>query len=181
MDEELLVWIDVECTTLKPEDGVLLEVGAIVTDWDLNERGTFHELVYNHGDWKESMDDFVCNMHTENGLLDDLDRLGENDGSLPFMVQDRLVDFIDSFAGKPKNKMPAGNNVQRFDLDWLACHMPGVPERMFYRTLDISTLWEAIRVRRRGERPPKNEAHRVLDDCRESMQLWKMWCELTGL
>lgn len=181
MEDELLVWIDVECTTLKPKEGVLLEIGAIVTDYDLNEKDQFHELIAHVMPLDNMMDDYVRDMHTKNGLLADLKEI-ENDGNqlLP-RVEKRFGIFLGSLGVEKKNLMPAGNNVQKFDLGWLEEHMPSIPEMMFYRTLDISTLWEAVRVRGKGKRPPKNDAHRVLDDCRESMKLWRTWCELTGL
>lgn len=68
-----LLWLDFETNGLH-EHGYrvhVLEVAAVVTDSGLNELAVFEPVVLRAPDEAyAAMDDFVLNMHTENGLLD---------------------------------------------------------------------------------------------------------------
>ena len=44
MDKKIL-WVDLEMTGLNPEKDKILEVAAIITDWDFNEIATFESAV----------------------------------------------------------------------------------------------------------------------------------------
>src|SRR3954447_24996139 len=70
-----LVWIDCEMTGLDLRADALIEVAALVTDFDLTVLGEGVDLVVKPPtDALEQMDDFVRTMHTSSGLLDELDR-----------------------------------------------------------------------------------------------------------
>ena len=60
-----LVWIDCEMTGLDLEKDALIEVAALVTDFDLNVLGDGVDLVVKPPqEALDQMDDFVRNMHT---------------------------------------------------------------------------------------------------------------------
>ena len=66
-----IVWIDCEMTGLSLERDALIEVAALVTDFELNQLGDGVDLVIAPpAEALEQMDDFVRGMHTSSGLLD---------------------------------------------------------------------------------------------------------------
>ena len=68
-----IVWIDCEMTGLSLENDALIEVAALVTDFELNQLGDGVDLVIAPpAAALEQMDDFVRGMHTASGLLEEL-------------------------------------------------------------------------------------------------------------
>ena len=65
-----LVWLDMEMSGLDPATCVPLEVAIIITSADLTEIDTFHTVIHQDDPALESMNDFVRDMHTGNGLLE---------------------------------------------------------------------------------------------------------------
>ena len=71
---ERLVWIDCEMTGLSLETDALVEVAALVTDFDLNVLGEGIDVLIKPPQAAlDQMIDFVRNMHVTSGLLDELD------------------------------------------------------------------------------------------------------------
>ena len=66
-----LVWIDCEMTGLDLGADALIEVAALVTDFELNVLGEGVDIVVKPPpEALDQMDDFVRNMHTVSGLLE---------------------------------------------------------------------------------------------------------------
>ncbi len=71
---ERLVWIDCEMTGLDYVADALIEIAAVVTDYDLNVLGDGVDLVIKPpAEALDQMDDFVRSMHEKSGLLEELD------------------------------------------------------------------------------------------------------------
>ncbi len=72
-----LVWIDCEMTGLDVSSDALIEVAVVVTDGDLTivDPG-MDVLITPPAEALDNMNDFVRNMHTSSGLLDDLRDVG---------------------------------------------------------------------------------------------------------
>jgi len=71
---ERLVWIDCEMTGLDYVSDALIEIAAVVTDYDLKVLGDGVDLVIKPpAEAVAQMDDFVRSMHEKSGLLDELD------------------------------------------------------------------------------------------------------------
>ena len=69
-----LVWIDCEMTGLDLGADALIEVAALVTDFDLNVLGDGVDLIVKPpAEALDQMNDFVREMHEKSGLLDELD------------------------------------------------------------------------------------------------------------
>jgi oligoribonuclease len=65
-----LVWIDCEMTGLDLEHDALIEVAALVTDFELNVLGEGVDLVIKPpAEALAQMNDVVRQMHTDSGLL----------------------------------------------------------------------------------------------------------------
>ena len=69
-----LVWIDCEMTGLDLGKDALIEVAVVVTDYELKPLGEgIDVLIKPPAQALEQMNDFVRQMHTSSGLLDELD------------------------------------------------------------------------------------------------------------
>ena len=69
------MWIDCEMTGLSLQDDALIEVAALVTDFDLNVLGEGVDLVIKPpAQALAQMNEFVTTMHTTSGLLTELER-----------------------------------------------------------------------------------------------------------
>ena len=67
-----IVWIDCEMTGLSLTTDALIEVAALVTDFELNQLGDGIDLVIKPpAEALEQMVEFVRDMHTSSGLLDE--------------------------------------------------------------------------------------------------------------
>ena len=70
-----LVWIDCEMTGLDLRADALIEVAALVTDFELNVLGEGVDIVIRPPDEAlEQMGDFVRSMHESSGLLAELEK-----------------------------------------------------------------------------------------------------------
>ena len=71
---ERIMWLDLETTGLDPETGLILEVAVVVTNRWLKELARESIVIPHSVEALEAagMDDFVRDMHTENGLLDEV-------------------------------------------------------------------------------------------------------------
>lgn len=167
---ELMCWIDTETTGKHADRGLLLEVAMIITDTDLNVIASKQQVILHSRDveW-DCSDDFVRNMHTNNGLFDEIS-LGT-----PLQTAERqFIAFVDGIVSCYGGGLPvvAGNSVG-FDRKWLEQHMPALNEtHLHYRNIDVSTIKELARMRAPevlATAPQKSLGHRGLPDLHESI------------
>jgi oligoribonuclease len=115
----------------------------------------------------EGMNDFVRQMHTSSGLLDELPS-----GTTMEDAQQQVLDYIRRFVPTPKKALLAGNSVGT-DKMFLEANMPMVIDHLHYRLVDVSSIKElAKRWYRKAfeEAPVKHGGHRALADILESIQ-----------
>lgn len=163
-----LVWIDCEMTGLDPRTDELVEIAVLVTDSDLNVVGPGLDLVIRPGeDSVANMDEFVRNMHTESGLIEEFSA-----GLSVEEAQRQVLDYIRQYVPDPKTAPLAGNSVGQ-DRIFLQAYMPDVVDHLHYRVIDVSTIKELARrwyPRVYGCAPEKNGGHRALADITESIR-----------
>ena len=162
-----IVWIDCEMTGLSLENDALVEVAALVTDFELNILGEGVDVVIRPTDEAlAQMGDFVREMHTKSGLLTEL-----ADGVTMEQAQRLVLDYVREWVPEPR-KAPLGGNTVATDRGFLARDLPELEEHLHYRIVDVSSIKELSR--RRFPRayvaaPAKNGGHRALADIRESI------------
>jgi len=166
--KEPLVWIDCEMTGLDVTRDALIEVAVVITDADLNivDPG-IDVLITPPAQALEGMNDFVRQMHTSSGLLDELPS-----GTTMEDAQQQVLDYIRRFVPTPKKALLAGNSVGT-DKMFLEANMPLVIDHLHYRLVDVSSIKElAKRWYRKAfeEAPVKHGGHRALADILESIQ-----------
>jgi len=162
-----IVWIDCEMTGLSLERDALIEVAALVTDYELNQLGDGIDLVIKPpAEALEQMDDFVRDMHTTSGLLTDLDR-----GITLEDAQAQVLSYVREWVPEAR-KAPLGGNTVGTDRGFLARDMPELEAHLHYRVIDVSSIKELSRrwyPRAYFNAPKKSGGHRALADIRESI------------
>lgn len=118
------------------KDDAVLEVGAILVEvHSLEVVDSFTRVVDTSEDKLSLMGDFVRQMHTDNGLLDEI-RAGN--GS-PVGVVDAEFDAWLGSHGLVDNVTLFGSSV-KLDYEFLRRHFPLVFSRLFYRVVDVSSF-----------------------------------------
>lgn len=134
------LWVDLETTGLESTSSIL-EVGVLLTR---NEPP--YEVVDSYtavvrpekADWRSEMNGYVTTMHTNTGLLADLD--GDETATLA-EVEDVILLMLDAVGVTPSNPAYlAGSGVSHFDQRVIAAQMPKVNKRLRYATLDVGVL-----------------------------------------
>jgi oligoribonuclease len=165
---ERLVWIDCEMTGLSLATDALVEVAALVTDFDLNVLGDGIDIPIKPPDAAlEQMGDYVRAMHQTSGLLDELDR-----GVTLAEAEEMMLTYIRSHCG-PNSRRPLAGNSVATDRSFLARDMPALESFLHYRIVDVSSIKELARrwyPRAYYQAPAKRGNHRALADIQESIE-----------
>ena len=163
-----LVWIDCEMTGLDLEADALIEVAALVTDFELNVIGEGVQVVIRPpAAALEQMGDFVRDMHVSSGLLPELDA-----GVTLAEAEDRVIAFIREHCPEGSRPPLAGNSIGT-DRAFLARDMPRLEGALHYRNVDVSSVKELARrwyPRVYYASPEKSGNHRALADIAESIE-----------
>jgi oligoribonuclease len=166
--DDRLVWIDCEMTGLDLQIDELVEVAVVITDYDLVPVDPGFNIVIKPDQtaW-DHMGDFVREMHTASGLLEEIPN-GKSLAEAEYEVLEYILKFVPGAQSAPL----AGNTIGT-DRMFLAKYMPRVDSHLHYRSVDVSSIKELIRhwfPRIYFSAPPKNGGHRALADILESIR-----------
>lgn len=165
---EYMVWIDCEMTGLNLDVDELVEVAVIVTDSELKAVHPGFTIVINPSQAAlDNMGEFVTNMHTSSGLIDEI----PNGVSLAD-AQAQVLSYINEHVPEAQKPPMAGNSIGT-DRAFIVRYMPDVDARLHYRNIDVSSLKELARrwfPRVYFNSPNKDGGHRALADIRESIR-----------
>lgn len=154
-------------TGLDPINDALIEVAALVTDSELNILGEGVDVVIKPEESAlAQMNDFVREMHTRSGLLDELPH-----GKTMAEAETAILNYIRKWVPDVR-KAPLGGNSVGTDRVFLARDMPAVVEHLHYRVIDVSTIKELSRrwfARAYFQAPAKLGGHRALGDIQDSI------------
>jgi oligoribonuclease len=165
---ERILWLDLEMTGLSPENDLILEVAAIITDWNFKEIATYQGIIKNRVSLlkKRLAKNAIfwdANPKSRDGLINQ-----NKDGKSVYVIEDELLRFIaDNFkAGVPV--LLAGNSVH-IDRRFIVKNWPRFDAKLHYRMLDVSA-WKVVFEGKFKKKFAKPDAHRALDDIRGSIQ-----------
>lgn len=162
-----LVWIDCEMTGLSLADDALIEVAALVTDYDLNVLGDGVDIVIKPPQAAlEQMNEVVLEMHTTSGLLTELDA-----GVTVREAEEQVLEYVRQHVTEPKKAPLAGNSIGT-DRGFLSRDMAELDNWLHYRVIDVSSIKELARhwfPRAYFNAPAKGGNHRALADITESI------------
>lgn len=174
VDDNRLVWIDLEMTGLEPERHVIVEIACIVTDNDLNVLDEGIDIVVHQpAEALAEMDDFVRQMHTRSALLPAIE------ASTVTLAEagEATLNYIRTHIPKAGTTPLCGNSIGT-DRRFLAAYLRELDEYLHYRSIDVSSFKELCRRWYPSDykaRPAKAETHRALDDIRESVAEMKYY------
>ena len=166
IDNENLVWIDLEMTGLDPEADRIIEIATLVTDKQLNVLASGPELaIRQDADILAAMDTWNVEHHTASGLRDRVlaSTVSERD------AEQATLEFLRGYV--PVHTSPMCGNTICQDRRFLARYMPELEAFFHYRHIDVSTFKELARRWAPGvfEGFRKQSAHRALADIEESV------------
>lgn len=162
---ERLLWVDLEMTGLDPTRDVILEVAAIVTDWEFTESAQFESGVGQDVARVENLldlNDFYTKYPDNKRALIDLTRQAPS----PATVERQLIDFVKKYCDMARPIVLCGNSIH-MDRQFIRVAWPQLDRLLHYRMLDV-TAWKLV-MESRGVTFQKQEKHRALDDIRESI------------
>ena len=127
-----LVLIDCEMTGLDLGVDALIEVAALVTDFELNVLGEGVDVVVKPPEAAlEQMEEIVRRMHTDSQLLAQLDS-----GMSLEQAEALVLDYVKSYVAEAGKAPLAGNSVGT-DRMFLARDMPKLEAYLHYRIVDV--------------------------------------------
>lgn len=167
-----LVWVDLEMTGLDPKSCTILEIGAIITDGELNVIAEGPFLAVHHSDKiLKSMEAWSRYHHKKSGLTD---ACHASKYSLK-KAEAAVLDFVKIHCA-PNTAPLCGNTIWQ-DRRFLVKYMPKLESYLHYRVIDVSSVKELVQRWYGGHKMPrgKNQTHRVAEDIRESIEELKYY------
>lgn len=163
--DDSMVWIDCEMTGLDPDRHTLIEIAAIITDFDLNiiARGPDLAIKLSPAQLR-AMDAWPRKTHTASGLLERAKREGVSLAD----AEKHTLRFIRKYC-TAKTAPLCGNSVWQ-DKRFLSRYMPALERYLHYRIVDVSSIKLMARHWYPHQEPPaKQGTHRALADIEESI------------
>ena len=174
LDQNNLLWLDMEMTGLDPDHDRIIEIAIVVTDPSLNVVAEAPVLVVHQPDEVlDAMDEWNKSTHSRSGLIGKVKNstLGEA------AAEDQMLAFVAQYVPKQTSPM-CGNSICQ-DRRFLARNMPRLEAYFHYRNLDVSTLKELAK-RWKPEIAKglvKQGKHEALADIYESIEELKYYRE----
>lgn len=166
-----ILWVDLEMTGLDPIEDRILEVAAVVTDWDFKEIATY-EAVKKVGPAlmkKRMVGEFWEKFPEVRAALMKQNETGKNGRT----VENELLAFISEHFADDQPVLLAGNSIHQ-DRKFIANEWPRFDKKLHYRMLDVSA-WKVVFEGKYGKKFSKPEEHRALGDIRGSIMELKYY------
>jgi oligoribonuclease len=177
LNEDRLIWIDLEMTGLDPDNDSILEIATIVTDKDLHVIGEGPELAIHHPQSRlEAMDEWNRTQHAKSGLWQ---RVVDSTVTLA-QAEAATLRFLEPLLPPGRSPM-CGNSICQ-DRRFLYRLMPRLERFFHYRNLDVSTVKELARRwapdTLKGFN--KDSQHTALSDVRDSIDELRYYRQFMG-
>ena len=171
-----ILWLDLEMTGLDPIEDRIMEVGAIITDWDFNEIETYEAAIkvgprlvekrMFNGPSKDFWEKFP-------GVRDALIKQNADNGRSGRTIENELLALIEKHFDKDVQVLLGGNSIH-MDRRFIINEWPRLDARLNYRMLDVSAF-KVVFEGKYSKKFSKPEAHRALEDIRGSIMELKYY------
>ena len=174
VDNQNLVWIDLEMTGLEPEHDRIIEIASLVTDKELNILAEGPVIAIHQSDEVlDGMDEWNTNTHGNSGLTQRCkdSKIDEQ------QALKATIAFLENYVDKGKSPL-CGNTIGQ-DRRFLVRYMRELDDFFHYRSIDVSTIKELTRRWKPEilDGFKKVGAHTALADIRESVEELKYYRE----
>lgn len=154
-----MFWLDLETTGSELEHNYIIEIGAAITDMNLNVLDA-RDYVIGYDIVHENISPVVEEMHTKNGLWRDVanskTRIGEADNE--------LAEWIRKY-NKSNHMAFAGSGVMHFDRKFIKRDLPLLDARLTHWAIDVGVMRRTFKyLLGIDEWPEDNKTHRAIDD-----------------
>jgi oligoribonuclease len=167
VQEDNILWIDLETTGLDPDRCSILEVAAVVTSPNLRTLYTYEGVVEAGLEEWEEMNEWCRDTHTKSGLWHE----AQTSILSVAAAEEDILRIVGRFWPEGAKPLLGGQSVH-FDRGFIRKHMPALDARLSHRHLDVSSFLEALkRWTSSGVRRQNDVAHRALPDI-----LWSINC-----
>lgn len=168
-----LLWVDLEMTGLNPQKDRIVEVAAIVTDWNFTELARLETGVGQDVTLITNL--FAANpwasARPENTQeLIDLSAKSPSEAA----VEQQLIDLVEKYAPGEVGLL-AGNSIHA-DRGFIKQWWPRLDKKLHYRMLDVSA-WKVVMQGKYNVTYRKKETHRALSDIQESIEELQFYLE----
>lgn len=160
-----LIWLDMEMTGLDPVTCVPVQVAMVVTNSELEELDSLDVTIWQPESALAGMDPFVRKMHTNNGLLD---RVRASETGMR-QAERAMMGCLTRWCPYGAAVL-AGNSIHT-DRRFVQAYFPVVDGYLHYRMVDVSSIKELV-LRWYGREALFVKAlqqHTALEDIRESV------------
>jgi len=166
--DDNLVWIDLEMTGLDPQKCTILEIGAIVTNSELEILSVGPSIAVHHSEKiLKGMELWSRQHHGKSGLTEACRR----STTTLKKAEAEVLKFVKSYCTKGAAPL-CGNTIWQ-DRRFLVKYMPKLESYLHYRVIDVSSVKELVS----RWYPPtykmprlKKQTHRATDDILESIE-----------
>lgn len=166
MNDNNIIWIDLEMTGLFPNDDVIIEIATVITDSNLTvlAEGPVY-AIYQPDDVLEKMDEWNTKQHGGSGLTERV-RVSKITTE---QAERETLQFLKAWVPEGKSPM-AGNSICQ-DRRFLANYMPKLERYFHYRNLDVSSVKELAKRWHPevAQGLKKSSSHLALDDIHDSI------------
>lgn len=166
VNDENLIWVDLEMTGLDPDTDTVIEIATIVTDAQLNilAEGPVFAIQCEQA-LLDGMDEWNQTHHGASGLLE---RVHKSQYTMR-QAEQASIEFLREWVSEGKSPM-CGNSICQ-DRRFMVRTMPELETYFHYRNIDVSTIKELVRRWQPdiANSFRKKNTHLALDDIRESI------------
>jgi oligoribonuclease len=168
-----LLWVDLEMTGLNPNQDVILEIAAVITDFNFKTLASYEAIVAQPvelvvdlmtknawwQDYPENRDEFIRKM---------------DHGKPSEQVEQELISLLEEQFGS-ETVVLAGNSIHS-DRKFIARYWPQLDLKLHYRMLDVSS-WKVLMQGKYGFEFEKKNVHRAYDDIQASISELQAYLE----